>query len=671
MRALTTLAYKQSNLLFFNSIMQIQKVKISNILSFPYLDNFNDNQGISFDTESDWNVNILIWPNWSWKSNFLLIINEILKVWLTKDYVYSPNIIRANEISNFKSVIIPNELILKKILKHFWQQDKESKILIWIKLNNHDIENIWFMAKYKDQLQKILNKYSDANIDLWDINTQRLSENKHIDILFNIDTDNNKAIIDKTNLSKEHAIAIEYLKNAELIQICIMLQNEFNYPQDNIKFYPLKNTFWSIWLHRSFLNLSTKINPQLLNTYISQKNTTGYTPFIWYYLCINKIWNILNHTSDENISQKQNLKDLTVENIEEKLKKSEFYSNLKSIIQKYFNKTLCVWKDDDGLYLYILDNFGQSFKFEDLSDWEQSFLTIIFAIYWFDIKDWFIMIDEPEIHAHPQMQRSFVKMLQKVSKNLWTQFIISTYSPLFINERNISNVYKFSKINWETNIINPWNLSTDEGSLIQMLKFDNASKIFFSKKIIMVEWETDAYFFEFYLNHLHTFQQWKNQITDYEIININWKWGFQRRKKFLWKFWIQSYFIWDRDNTVEFDILKQADLNYYYQQSKKYYASIKKVKWHMDRHYTRLVNTIKALYPNKHNYIVKRIEELYPENIYILKKWDIETYLWIKEKWLEETVNFCHREFHKWLLDKSMIPHREELNYTINSIFSS
>jgi hypothetical protein len=40
----------------------------------------------------------------------------------------------------------------------------------------------------------------------------------------------------------------------------------------------------------------------------------------------------------------------------------------------------------------------------------------------------------------------------------------------------------------------------------------------------------------------------------------------------------------------------------------------------MDRHYTRLVNTIRALHPEKHNYVVKKIEELYLDNIFILKK---------------------------------------------------
>ena len=53
-------------------------------------------------------------------------------------------------------------------------------------------------------------------------------------------------VIDTSKLTKEQAVAIEYFNNIELIQICVMIQNEFNYPNDKIKFYPLKNTFSSI-----------------------------------------------------------------------------------------------------------------------------------------------------------------------------------------------------------------------------------------------------------------------------------------------------------------------------------------------------------------------------------------------------------------------------------------
>ena len=115
-------------------------------------------------------------------------------------------------------------------------------------------------------------------------------------------------------------------------------------------------------------------------------------------------------------------------------------------------------------------------------------------------------------------------MMEKISDNIGTQFILSTYSPLFINESNINHVYRFAKVKGSTQIKCPTlRLSTDEASLVHLLKFENISKIFFVNKIIMVEGETDAYFFDYYLRYLHTLPQWKGKLTDYEIININGK----------------------------------------------------------------------------------------------------------------------------------------------------
>jgi predicted ATP-dependent endonuclease of OLD family len=208
----------------------------------------------------------------------------------------------------------------------------------------------------------------------------------------------------------------------------------------------------------------------------------------------------------------------------EKLNQSEFYTSLVFIIKKYFNRTLTIEYVDNLLVFVLIDQFGQRATFAQLSDGEQSLLSMVFSMYGYDLNHGMIIVDEPEIHFHPQMQRSFSRMIEKINQNIGTQFILSTYSPLFINESNIGNVYRFSKINGETRIKNPFFvLSSDEATLVHLLKFENLSKIFFVNKIIMVEGETDAYFFDFYLRYLHTLPQRKDKITDYEILNINGK----------------------------------------------------------------------------------------------------------------------------------------------------
>ena len=212
------------------------------------------------------------------------------------------------------------------------------------------------------------------------------------------------------------------------------------------------------------------------------------------------------------------------ENYKEILEQAELYKSLVFIIKKYFDRTLTVEYADNLLTFTLVDTFGQSSTFAELSDGEQSLLSMIFTMYGYDLNHGMIFIDEPEIHFHPQMQRSFSRMIEKINQNIGTQFIVSTYSPLLINESNIGNVYRFSKINGETKIKNPFlTLSADEATLVHLLKFENLSKIFFVNKIIMVEGETDVYFFEYYLRYLHTLPERKDKLTDYEIININGK----------------------------------------------------------------------------------------------------------------------------------------------------
>lgn len=56
-----------------------------------------------------------------------------------------------------------------------------------------------------------------------------------------------------------------------------------------------------------------------------------------------------------------------------------------------------------------------------------------------------------------------------------------------------------------------------------MLKYGYTAKIFFVNTIIMVEGETDEYFFDYYLRYLSEQESWATRIRDYEVINVNGK----------------------------------------------------------------------------------------------------------------------------------------------------
>jgi hypothetical protein len=61
---------------------------------------------------------------------------------------------------------------------------------------------------------------------------------------------------------------------------------------------------------------------------------------------------------------------------------------------------------------------------------------------------------------------------------------------------------------------------------------------------------------------------------------------------------------------------------------------------------------------------------MYNEQVFILKRGDIETYLNLREKGLESTVAFCHHDFMRRLDDKQFEPHRKEFEEILNNIFS-
>lgn len=55
-------------------------------------------------------------------------------------------------------------------------------------------------------------------------------------------------------------------------------------------------------------------------------------------------------------------------------------------------------------------------------------------------KDMIVLIDEPELHLHPRIQKEFVEFLLEISKN--AQVIITTHSPLLVKQLSYNSFVK-------------------------------------------------------------------------------------------------------------------------------------------------------------------------------------------------------------------------------------
>lgn len=642
--------------------MFIQEVKISNLLSFPYHPDLRKADPISLFSQGWYEgMRILIWNNASGKSNFVTIIEEFFST-LIYDFSYNdshltdPNFPLKSSITLLKNTatnLHPNT-------KH---PEKSSKIQISIELSHNDFENIGFVCKYQKKLNYLIKTYSTLPLSFPKFTLQDIQKRKEsLTITATFDEKIQEFFIDTTLLDEYDLFILQCIQHQKLLQILISIFNEKEKKPDERKRYLLKKTFSIINAQRDYFQFNNFIAPhEIINDiHYTKKSLSGYSSTIW------KLRSIF-----ENFSQNQLLSPQSPESdIQKKLEKSDFFLSLSSTIERFLWKKLLVEYINHSISLSLLDQSKRPVYFSELSSWEKSLLMIIFALYGNDLKGGFLIINEPELHLHPQIQKELALLFEKKSWNLNAQFVLSTNSPLFINESNITNVYRVYKDEQNTSqIICPKiHVDYDDATLIHMLKFENLSKIFFVNKIILVEWDTDAYFFSFYLNYLKSLPERKHKIHDYEVININGKWSAKTWIRFLNKFNISNFFIGDRDNTVDYGFFTKAELNKFYLLANKTIKQKEKHEKYTD-YYNRLVKTILTFSPKKYKAIIKGIEKLYKDNIFILKEWAIESYISVDRKGLGQVAYFCNHNFEERLENPYFSSQQKELESIMHLIF--
>ena len=651
--------------------MKIRELKISNLMSFPYVENLDDFDWMNFeklDNTSD--MNILIGANWSWKSNFIEIINQFCRN-LIFDYTFDTSILKEKRKSEYKSAIKLVSKTAYKLSKHTRFQDKPSKIEVVLEFFDSDFENIGFVCKNTKKINSIIEKYSTLNYRFPHFSFNHIkNEIKQIRLKAEFNEKKQEFIIDKASLTPMEFFSLVCVQERELLYICTYIYNKFERRKDIVKRYPLKNTFTILSSQRDLVEWKYLNEFQDFDNFVFKRTEDTNINLEWYYKCLWKIWNIIKRNTQTDVDKMSHHGNevFVDESWETILYQSDFWKRLVWLVEKFVHKKLTIDYIQWGISLQLKNPDWESCYFDDLWAWQQSLLLIIFSLLWNDLENWFMIVDEPELHIHPQLQKELSLLFNHLSENYWTQFLLSTYSALFINEENITNVYRFSKDNSWTRVFTPYiKIAADDAKLVHLLRFENLSKIFFVNKIIMVEWDSDLYFFSHYLKWLQEQPGWEFITWTYEIVNINGKWSYKAWHKFLNKFWIDNYFIWDWDNTVDYWFFTPKELWKYYQLANKFIKNDKWVSWD---YYNRLVFTIKKFYPQKYRRIIEWIEDLYRDNVYILKLWAIESYPRLERKWLQYMVNFCNIDFEWWLVDPNTTDQRKELYDIFGSIFS-
>jgi len=88
-------------------------------------------------------------------------------------------------------------------------------------------------------------------------------------------------------------------------------------------------------------------------------------------------------------------------------------------------------RDAEG-NLFFRNKKGSFFSIDDISTGEKTLLSKILYLYFKDIKNQIILIDEPELSLHPRWQNQVLKLYENFANENNCQIIIATHSPHII-----------------------------------------------------------------------------------------------------------------------------------------------------------------------------------------------------------------------------------------------
>lgn len=451
-----------------------------------------------------------------------------------------------------------------------------------------------------------------------------------------------------------------YMKHFEAIQHLITIFNTFIVTDPSERVRHLNNTFAIIGCYRhlghldSHYDLHFRYGSDVLQTVDEDKDFFSHANMPLGFEMLKKKLAKAYHKNCP----------LADKPCKEVLQSAPEYVAINKILPQYIGFSLRLYRaeHDTTRYTFFLeDDAGHRYDFDDISSGDKAVIFLVTTMYGFDLQNGLVVIDEPELHLHPQLQKRLLSLIETVGQDLQMQLIIATHSSLLINEHNIQYVHRFFLKDHATQVVAPLHsYHEQEANLVQILRFTNTAKIFFVNKIIMVEGEIDELFFGYYLSHLAQHSpDWAKKIANYEIVNINGKGSFKRWKRFLDRFGLQSYFIGDWDNIQDTGV--RVDMESY----RKHIETLPKTK-----RYPTIIQLLQATSPEKWNEIVSFIEQLYHEDIFLLKQGDIETYMGLQEKGVEETIEFYHRQFSHWIEDPKFADKRREIENIFTHIFN-
>lgn len=597
--------------------MKIKSLRVSNILSFKHHDDVANAEQIVFED----GLNIIIGENGAGKSTALEVVNFLFKRVLYKQFNVNQDLYsRKSTVTaeDRKQILTPaNAQTYSGFrLEPNWNtEDKDQKIRLEIKLDAIDLQNLQHIKNNQTYLNTLLPYTVRALTGL-----TAHQENYTLDITLNKSTQT----FTVTFHQGAHDFGFEYLSDynfyKELIEI-------YNIEHPTAPIAPLYESFTLISSYRNYHAFDTSITlrDQLPSQQMQQIKTRDFSkslnandqgePSIFGLVRLRvaeKHFSLISGKMDDAECEKQANELPFIVSINKKLKLINLECKIRLI-------DLRTWQ-----YAFEFLDMRRNKKLNDinsLSAGQKAIIHLVFESYGRgDLKGGVVIIDEPEIHLHYQFQNEYLQVIRELNKEQSCQYILVTHSEALINSSTINQVKRFSLTTDGYTAIKAPTLTTEQRILIKILDNTRSTYAFFAKKVLLVEGDTDRYFFKSIIQ-----EKYPELDQEIAVLETNGKGNHQEWSALFTSFGLSVYGINDLDFAI--DCFYPADKR----QSVKTLAE---------------VTAFKARNADWE----RRIDGEYANKMYILKNGDLEHYLGIS-KGLTETIDFCNNNLTAYLAD--------------------
>lgn len=509
--------------------MKLQKLKIKNVKSFR--------EAIEIGFNDDFNI--LIGPNGSGKSNLLDILTICLRQYFLKPYTINEN----NDNQGYYKNIQQSQAFhnIQQFLEKFYGDTTNSEIILDFVVKKEDIENIAEIVLKIEDVKSKLSDYRNAQdyrfiikqIESWDKTI--LEENETISYRIN------NYELSNTSETPKHQLFVQYLNYFEFLLILIREIPSIRLHTNYLYFSPYRGAN----MQNLQANLSNQNFYQVLQTVINATSKS--------------VLSLINLSTIYFAEKRRGFEDDATN--QGYIQKWENDEEVK-LVSKYLEKLGYGWNlklidKNKNIYEILLTKEGKEFYINQASSGEKEIINFLLGVFAFNINNGIIIIDEPELHLHPRWQNVLLDLFIELSTLTKNQFILSTHSPTFINDKSYNHIFRIYKD--ENNASKEITLK-DNGNfklrdILHIVNSTNNEKIFFADVVLLVEGITDRLVFQKILNEQIDNS---NATRIVEIIEIKGKSNVDNFKKFLSVLRIPNFFISDLDyvNEVGSDTIK-------------------------------------------------------------------------------------------------------------------